>query len=242
MTCLVWHLLPTRLITHVQTHTRQDSSGRQIAPSLRPLPSQHTIFTRDWLPCPWGIRNHNLSKRPAEHLRLRPHGYWDQTTNFYVFKMEFSVTKSVWTELGATTTVHSIAVNVRQLLRHRCVAGYAPWTLYALQRRELSKITATDLGYFSGSLWEDWSSEFRIISRTHHTVNNSRLQLEVIGAHCENHTRHTKKEKGKMWSSWWLRKWYMWLQKDVKSLTHCGLVTQICVFNTVKLGTSASSP
>jgi hypothetical protein len=25
-------------------------------------------------------------------------------------------------------------------------------------------------------------------------------------------------------------------------LTHCGGVTQICVFNTVKLGTSASSP
>jgi len=25
-------------------------------------------------------------------------------------------------------------------------------------------------------------------------------------------------------------------------LTHCGQVTQICVFNTVKLGTSASSP
>ena len=27
-----------------------------------------------------------------------------------------------------------------------------------------------------------------------------------------------------------------------KTLTHCGRVTQICVFNTVKLGTSASSP
>jgi len=25
-------------------------------------------------------------------------------------------------------------------------------------------------------------------------------------------------------------------------LTHCGWVTQICVFNTVKLGTSAISP
>jgi len=25
-------------------------------------------------------------------------------------------------------------------------------------------------------------------------------------------------------------------------LTHCGRVTQICIFNTVKLGTSASSP
>ena len=28
----------------------------------------------------------------------------------------------------------------------------------------------------------------------------------------------------------------------INILTHCGLVTQICVFNTVKLGTSASSP
>ena len=29
---------------------------------------------------------------------------------------------------------------------------------------------------------------------------------------------------------------------EKNSLTHCGRVTQICVFNTVKLGTSASSP
>ena len=28
----------------------------------------------------------------------------------------------------------------------------------------------------------------------------------------------------------------------ILQLTHCGRVTQICVFNTVKLGTSASSP
>jgi len=28
----------------------------------------------------------------------------------------------------------------------------------------------------------------------------------------------------------------------VSMLTHCGRVTQICVFNTVELGTSASSP
>ena len=31
-------------------------------------------------------------------------------------------------------------------------------------------------------------------------------------------------------------------QKSCRELTHCGRVTQICVFNTVKLGTSASSP
>jgi len=33
------------------------------------------------------------------------------------------------------------------------------------------------------------------------------------------------------------------IQHDTQPiLTHCGRVTQICVFNTVKLGTSASSP
>ena len=31
-------------------------------------------------------------------------------------------------------------------------------------------------------------------------------------------------------------------QTPTEVLTHCGRVTQICVFNTVKLGTSASSP
>jgi len=31
-------------------------------------------------------------------------------------------------------------------------------------------------------------------------------------------------------------------EKKNVTLTHCGWVTQICVFNTVKLGTSASSP
>jgi hypothetical protein len=30
--------------------------------------------------------------------------------------------------------------------------------------------------------------------------------------------------------------------KSSSKLTHCGRVTQICVFNTVKLGKSASSP
>ena len=35
--------------------------------------------------------------------------------------------------------------------------------------------------------------------------------------------------------------WPLLVKKEA-SLTHCGRMTQICVFNTVKLGTSASSP
>ena len=39
-----------------------------------------------------------------------------------------------------------------------------------------------------------------------------------------------------------LRRQSRWLNLTAPFLTHCGRVTQICVFNTVKLGTSASSP
>ena len=36
--------------------------------------------------------------------------------------------------------------------------------------------------------------------------------------------------------------WRIRNNMEIDNLTHCGRVTQICVFNTVKLGTSASSP
>jgi len=43
-----------------------------------------------------------------------------------------------------------------------------------------------------------------------------------------------------MWENLTLFLWvFCW---DIINLTHCGWVTQICVFNMVKLGTSASSP
>ena len=56
---------------HTQRHsdTRQDSSGRVISPSPRPLPdnTQQTAIHG-----PGGIRTHNHSKRAAAVLRLRP--------------------------------------------------------------------------------------------------------------------------------------------------------------------------
>ena len=58
-------------------HNRYDFSGRVISPSQRPVPdntkqSQHTNFHASG-----GIRTHDLSRRAAENLRLRPHGHWD---------------------------------------------------------------------------------------------------------------------------------------------------------------------
>jgi hypothetical protein len=39
---------------------------------------QHTTLTTDKHPCPGGIRTHDLSRRAAVDLRLRPRGHWDR--------------------------------------------------------------------------------------------------------------------------------------------------------------------
>ena len=48
-----------------------------ISPSQRPLPdnTQHSQQTN--IHAPGGIRTHNLSRRAAKDLRLRPRGHWD---------------------------------------------------------------------------------------------------------------------------------------------------------------------
>ena len=52
-------------------HSRQDSSGRVISSSQRPLPdnTQHSQQTN--IHAPGGIRTHDLSRRAAEDLRLK---------------------------------------------------------------------------------------------------------------------------------------------------------------------------
>ena len=65
--------------SHTTTrHSRQDSSGRVINLSQRPLPdnTQHSQQTN--IQASGGIRTHNLSRRAAVDLRLRPRGYWDR--------------------------------------------------------------------------------------------------------------------------------------------------------------------
>ena len=49
-----------------------------ISPSQRPLPdnTQHSQQTN--IHAPGGIRTHNLSRRAAKELRLRPRGHWDR--------------------------------------------------------------------------------------------------------------------------------------------------------------------
>ena len=72
--------------SHTATHhSRLDSSGRVISASQRPLPdnTQHSQQTN--IHAPGGIRTHNLSRRAAANLRLRPRGHWDRL-HIYIYR------------------------------------------------------------------------------------------------------------------------------------------------------------
>ena len=65
--------------SHTTTHhSRKDSSGPVISSLQRPLPdnTQHSQQTN--IHALGGIRTHDLSRRAAAGLRLRPHGHWDR--------------------------------------------------------------------------------------------------------------------------------------------------------------------
>ena len=57
--------------SHSMTHNRQDSSGRGLGPSQRPLPAQHTTFTTDKYPCP--RRKSNPQSQQASGHRPTPY-------------------------------------------------------------------------------------------------------------------------------------------------------------------------
>jgi len=50
-----------------------------------------------------GIRTHNLSRRAAEDLRLRPHGYWDRQRPLFTTTIAATATTTTTT----TTTTNN---------------------------------------------------------------------------------------------------------------------------------------
>jgi len=65
--------------SHTATrHSRLDFSGRVTSASQRPLPDNTHHSQQTDIHAPGGIRTHNLSKRAASDLRLRPRGHWDR--------------------------------------------------------------------------------------------------------------------------------------------------------------------
>ena len=64
--------------SHTTTpHSLEDSSGRVISPTQRPLSDKTQYSQQTDIHAPGGIRTPNPSKRAAADPRLRPPGHWD---------------------------------------------------------------------------------------------------------------------------------------------------------------------
>ena len=63
-------------------HSQQDSSGRVISSSQRPLPENTQHSQQKNIHAPGGIQTHDLSWRAAAVLRLRPRGHWDRHLSY----------------------------------------------------------------------------------------------------------------------------------------------------------------
>ena len=65
--------------SHTTTHhSRQDSPGRVISSSQRPLPDNTQPSQQTNIHAPSGIRTHSFSRRAATDSRLRLRGHWDR--------------------------------------------------------------------------------------------------------------------------------------------------------------------
>ena len=86
--------------SHTTTHhCRQDSPGRVISSSQRPLPgnTQHSQQTNIQVPA--RILTHDLSRRAAADLRLRPRGHWDrQYIYIYIYLFIYITEQDVQTK------------------------------------------------------------------------------------------------------------------------------------------------
>ena len=72
---LIFEVSKSHTTTH---HSRQDSSGRAISQSQRPLPDNTQHSQQRDIHALGGIRTHDLSRRAVAVLCLRPRGYWDR--------------------------------------------------------------------------------------------------------------------------------------------------------------------
>ena len=66
-------------------HSRQDSSGRVISSSQRPLPDSTQHSQERNMHVPGVIRIHNLSRRAAPDLRFRPRCFWHRPKNLLTY-------------------------------------------------------------------------------------------------------------------------------------------------------------
>ena len=76
-------------ILHLLLNSSIICGGRVISPSQRPLPYNTQHAQRTNIHAPGGIRTHNLSRRAAADLRLRPRGHWDRQYQYIQYTKKY---------------------------------------------------------------------------------------------------------------------------------------------------------
>jgi len=101
--------------SHTTTHhIWEDSSGRVISSSQRPLPDNTRQSQQTNIHSPGGIRTQNLSRRAAADLRLRLRGHWDRQPTYLSNRNKYCFRRATNRSSCTDTILHlATGINLR---------------------------------------------------------------------------------------------------------------------------------
>ena len=77
-----------------------------ISSSQRPLPDNTQHLQQTNTHAPGGIQTHDLSRRAATDLRLRPRGHWDRQNEIILYQIIFQLFKQINQQDATVSQVH----------------------------------------------------------------------------------------------------------------------------------------
>ena len=85
-------------------HTRRRTSGRVISSSQKPLPDKTQHSQQKNIHATGGIRTHNLSRRAAADLHLKPRGQWKRLSCRWLRKFVLYMVE-IWRRFGKLAAI-----------------------------------------------------------------------------------------------------------------------------------------
>jgi hypothetical protein len=110
--------------SHMTTnHSPQDSYGRVISSSQRPQHDNTQHSQQTDICAPAGIRTHNLSRRVASDLHLRPCGHWDCLLQY--LQQQNLQTTIQYVQLVKSSNKNCVTSNEQSICHTQAIKRYA---------------------------------------------------------------------------------------------------------------------
>ena len=156
-----------------------------INPSQIPLPDNTHYSQQTNIHAPGKIRTHNLSRRAAEDLRLRPRGHWDRLLSNGLYLPELKQTEPVVSNHSPPDTAKVINAWVSISIPHffsklLFLAQQPPpqWARVYSLSRFLNHIRRTRIGR---TPLDEWSVRLRDLYLTTHNTHNRQTSITSVG-------------------------------------------------------------